>query len=145
MSECWRLLTKTGLYISGLSLIAALVLWPVSQYRSIQWETGETVFNKRGASLLLLPRGWMLTWDEWMPSGPGIQSWNSDRGYFTADFDGPFRAGQTRARFRKCGLMYADYMAWKQLTWTHYWNIALAVVSVLFFVRLHRKASGMRT
>lgn len=134
-SDLRSLFVRICRYGAVLFLFCALVSIPVSKFYNAELATGATPFGGRGSTLWLTSRGYMLCWDEVAPAPLHLNTWRlSDSRLFDAfraDFEGPFRSGQTRSGWRAAGLMYADYMSWRQITWTHGWNAAISFALAL--------------
>lgn len=133
------ILVRIGKYWSAVALVASIALLVISHHFTMDWSTGKIPGVKRGGSLQVTKRGYMITWDARAPLDFGFMGYPASSQFYDSDFDGPFRTGQTRSGFRRWGFMYADYTFWKQLTWTHYWHLtALIVVNILLRCRLLR-------
>ena len=125
-------LMRVWKYWSTVALIASIALFLISHHFTMGWSTDTILGVKRGGSLQVTKRGYMITWDASAPLDFGFMGYPASSQFYDSDFDGPFRTGQTRSGFRRWGFMYADYTFCKQLTWTHHRHLtALVVVNIL--------------
>ena len=104
------ILVRIGKYWSAVALVASIALLVISHHFTMDWSTGKIPGVKRGGSLQVTKRGYMITWDARAPLDFGFMGYPAKPEYDDADFDGPFRTGQTRSGFRRWGFMYADYL-----------------------------------